>query len=246
MNTIRSVLRVTWPGPPSPRGGRLSLWLALLLSSTVAVRADTIGEYSFERSGNLVIEESQGVVGSHTGTTTSDIPNAIVPQTGKRNLTALDLVGGQSAVVTGQPFVLHAGASGNNADATVEWWMKLPNREQVPGLIRRPIFWTRRGGVDANRFEITLRTGGRIAGGYWDPAGIFHGIALEITDSRVPLGQWVHVALVRHDLGAAGHRYEWYFNGTINPAATHVDVNPNLPNSSDWTIAGKVFWTSFF
>jgi hypothetical protein len=197
--------------------------LAMLLAGRAPLPAGTIAYYRFEEgSGTAVVNSVNGhVEGSHNAAYSPDVPSGTVPQTGASNHYSLQFNGTNSAHITSQNFIFNR----SYGDATLEFSVKWPDQPHSS------IFWTRGDDTDANRFNIYTRPGGYFGFDYRAPDGTLHDLGGNHL-IPVPLDTWADFAITR-----TGDTYRVWENGTLR--LTTTDVNPDLPNSTSWTIAGR-------
>src|SRR5687767_848251 len=134
---------------------RLPIFAALLflLAGSLPVRADTLAHYRFEEGGGTdITDDTTGftdgtLVGS--GVFSADTPGPV--RGNDTNAYSLDFTAGGHALMNGTGFIFHsATAGGAEGDATLEWFMKLPNPQN-----HSAIFWTNAdNNADADRFNI--------------------------------------------------------------------------------------------
>ena len=206
--------------------------------------------YRFEAgTGTEIIDSLSGeldgmLVGGASFST--DVPVSVIPQTGEANTHSADFSQAGHALIDGHGFIFHQpsanGAEG--ADATLEWYMKVP----APAA-HSPIFWTRgEDAADGNRFNIFWNasfTGAPgsdtfVDGDYRDPAGAAHimGGPGHNNGSPTSIDEWHHFAIVRSDSGDGSLKWDWYIDGTLSAGHNSI-TGGELPTSTSWLIAGR-------
>jgi hypothetical protein len=151
----------------------------------------------------------------------ADVPFPVVPLTGDDNTLSLEFDGVDDEVVFDSMFPFH-----DPIDATIEFWIKITH----PG--HRPIFWTRLGDTDTNRYNIFTHDGA-IGFDYRSPTGVRHAMMPEPHDVYfIGYDVWAHVAIAR-----TGNEYSLFVDG-IN-RAIRTDPNPDLPTSVGWQLSGR-------
>jgi hypothetical protein len=91
-------------------------------------------------------------------------------------------------------------------------------------------FWTTLGPGDTNRFNFQIFNG-QAALDYRDPSGVLH--QLGASNVQIAPNEWSLIEFVKQ-----GDTYSIYVNGLLTSQVT--DVAPNLPNSTGWTINGRI------
>jgi hypothetical protein len=186
----------------------------------------------FENPANVMENSVTGLSLGHLNGTghglVTDVMAPTIPLTSQQNTRSLRLTAGSWASITQQTFVFHAGQP---AEATLEFMFK-----KTSSGGNQSIFWTRSNDSDWNRFNIFTGTTNYIHGDYREPVGTLHPISLG--NHSYTSGTWIHVAIVR-TISGGGHKYEWYFDGILDPALTWVDATPVLPTDFTWSIGGR-------
>jgi hypothetical protein len=203
-----------------------SLTLKTAGGQTISV-TDTVNPvayYRFEEgSGGDVIDSVDGLSeGTHNAAYSINVPANDIPKSGDADQFSLQFDGSTSASITSQPFIFHK----DYTDATLEFWLNVPNEAHSS------IFWTRGDATDANRFNIYISPGGIFGFDYREPNGTLHTLLPGDGTFAVPLNTWTHIGVTR-----TNSTYYFYRNGALIYEAT--DANPNLPDSTTWTIAGR-------
>lgn len=199
------------------------MWTAVLLLELTAHSA-TVGYWRFE--GNLGDSSGAAVPGTSPDAMIYGAPPApTVPSTGAANSSGLQFSGLQT-VSFAQDFVLH-----DTTDATVELFLRFtPTSHQS-------LFWTREGGTDLNRFNITLNSTGHVYSDYRGPLGTLHDVSNTTAGAPFTAGVWRHFAITRTVVDGNTHRYDTFLDGVF--VSSMVDVGPVLPNAPTWTLGGR-------
>jgi hypothetical protein len=197
--------------------GQQTITVALVLPA-----GSPVAYYRFEEgSGNQIINSvGNSVAGTHDAVYSTNVPVNPIPLTGQANGYSLQF-NNTSALITAQPFIFNKGFG----DATFEFWINAPN------LSNSGIFWTRPDSTDADRFNIYVLAGGVFGFDYREPNGQLHTL-LPAGPFIIPLNTWAHIAVTRSE-----NTYRFYKNGSLVYTAT--DTNPNLPDTTSWTIGGR-------
>lgn len=236
------------------KGTRNSYWLlaCLLIYAFVPsvmlnqASGTEVGRYRFEEGmagtvATSVLDTSTPGGNNGTGFGTplfnSDVPLSTIPQTGEINNGSLEFDHFKTDYIrVNSQFPFHA-----PGDVTLEFWLKVPNQGHAA------IFWSRFDSApNLNRYHIFLAGGfdnGPFAPlflgmDYLDQSGVNHQLlAYGIANGEdqpfiIEPAEWTHVGIVR-----SGDTYNFYRNGVL--VWQTLDVNPNLPNSVGWEIAGR-------
>jgi hypothetical protein len=113
-------------------------------------------------------------------------------------------------------------------DATIAFWIKSPFASHGA------IIWGRTEDPSANYFQFFVNTDHTFGFNYREPEGTLHCLGYCEPSNGIPVtaNQWTHLAVVRQ-----GNTYRAYKNGVL--AATQVDLNTVLPNSTGWGISSR-------
>jgi hypothetical protein len=214
--------------------------VAIALSFSSA-DAGTIGYYRFESgpagaTGMTIVDSSgnnnDGTIFAGSAVYSSNVPVALIPQTGQANTMSLDLTTGDAAFFNYEfPFQ-------TLTNATVELWIN-PSTASPSGDY--DFFWTTTGSGDLNRFNFHFDPGPeQVCLDYREPNSTIHSLGCSGANS-VPLNQWTYVAFVKQ-----GNVYSIYLNNSVTGNVTNLtsqvtDSAPNLPNSTAWTLNGRAF-----
>lgn len=187
----------------------------------------------------------------------TDVPVSIIPQTGEANTTSADLRQGGSILMEGSDFVFNGpSAGGADGDATLEWYMKVPN-DSSPDIAgpngHTSIFWTNASGVNSNRYNVfwdasfvgSPDSERFIAGDFANQAAEFANIGNFDNGNPLTEDEWHHIAIVRTDNTPEDDEdfdftWEWYIDGVLSP--DHTIDSPLATPALDlfgWTIAGR-------
>ena len=188
-----------------------------------------------EGNGTDIIDSLDGAtVGTHNAIYSQDVPFSQIPGTCETNKfsLSLDANGPSFATITERPFSLHD--TGDGSDATLEFWLKVPDVGE-PGSL----FWTRADATDENRYNITINPNVRIGSDY-RPSVNSERVQGNLTKCPLsfPANRWVHVAIVRTAV-ANVHQYNYFIDGAQAPFTASIDGDPDLPTSASWTIGSR-------
>lgn len=144
---------------------------------------------------------------------------------------SLEFDGVDDWVLFNSPFPLNT-----QADASLEFWIRVPEQAH------RAIFWTNDPQLgDTNRFHFFTYTAATSPGlglDYRTPTGALHtllpadGYTLAVSDDT-----WTHIAVTRVIDSPVLHTYRFYKDGAL--VYTGTDSSPDLPTSTQWTLAGR-------
>lgn len=174
-----------------------------------------------DSSGNAL----DGAILAGFPTYAADVPNAQVPQTGATNNFSINYNGGD-AVRFAYSFPFQT-----LANATMEFWFK-PNA--TPGW---DFIWGMTTPGDQNRFSVYWNPN-QVCLNYREPSGPLHELGCSAVGT-VPAAQWSYIALIKQ-----GNAYSIYVKGpgtgnTTVLSSQVVDVAPNLPTTTEWTVNGR-------
>ena len=129
-------------------------------------------------------------------------------------------------------------------DVTLEWLMQVPNDHG-----HGSIWWTTFATGDGNRFNIFWNASFTgiadsdrfVDGDFRDPNGALETVGAPGHDTQlpIPLGEWVHFAITRTDIGDGSWEWTWYVNGELSPTQAGAITFGTLPSSKDWLICGR-------
>jgi concanavalin A-like lectin/glucanase superfamily protein len=213
---------------------RSSTFLVVLAGLAAQSRAATVGYWRFEEgvanvvAGGLVLDSSPA--GNHgipfgVPTYRSDVPVAVIPQTGAANNLSLELTSMEDFVSFASAFPLN-----NPGDMTFEFWLKWQNIQN--GSV---ILGTGDASQDVNRFQLQANLDFTLGLDYVSENGDLHVLAGSgLPQNGVPFspGKWGHVAIVRQ-----GNTYRLYVNAVLQSTVT--DTFPDLPTSLGWSLGGR-------
>ena len=136
---------------------------------------------------------------------------------------------------------LEQGFGGLPGDATIEWLQK--GSDQT-GRLRDGgasiLFSNGDRAFNRNRFNVQYNEGGTISGEFI--TSLQDGqtqVPIGASDTPIPLGQWIHMAIVRKSEGDGEFTFQWYVNGQRDDAKTTENVGGPFPNSTAWMMAGS-------
>jgi hypothetical protein len=112
-------------------------------------------------------------------------------------------------------------------NATLQFWVN-------PGFStghEGDIFWTTTGSGDTNRFNIGINPSAQPFIDYRSSSGVLHPLAT--SSVAIAANQW---SLIEYD--KQGNDYSIFVNNVLS--ATGIDVSPDLPTSTGWTINGRI------
>jgi hypothetical protein len=210
------------------------MFLLIVLGLAAQSQAATVGYWRFEEgtantvATGLVLDSSgAGNHGTPFGAPTyrSDVPVAVVPQTGEANHLSLELTTIDDFVAFASAFPLN-----NPGDMTFEFWLKWQNIQSGSVIFGRPDTVD-----DVNRFQLQANFDFTLGLDYVSPSGDLHVLAGSgLPQNGVPFspGKWGHVAIVRQ-----ANTYRLYVNGVLQSAVN--DTFPDLPTSLGWSIGGR-------
>ncbi len=213
--------------------------LAMIAGLAASAQAATVNYWRFEEGAPNAVASGMGSVldsvgtdhGTPSGIPTyrTDVPFAVVPQTGAPNTLSLELVGFQDLVAFASSFPLN-----QPGDKTIEFWLKWNLIHHGATLWGRPDSLP-----DENRFDLHVNFDFTLGFHYISPAGELHVLSPPpdgAPQDGVPVsqGQWAHIAITRQ-----GDTYRIYVNGVL--LSTVTDQNPDLPNLFGWSIGGGQF-----
>ncbi len=197
-----------------------------------------------EGEGTDIVDSDSGeIVGELVGgaTFSEDTPCLI---NGEENRFSADFTQGGFAKITDAVFLLHDPAVGGAENATLEWFMKVPNSHA-----HASIFWTNGDdALDSNRFnifwnaEFTGQPGSDrfVSADYRAPDSSGpvpispHGNGLAIS-----LDAWHHFAIVRTANGDGTYEWRWFVDGAESPGHGPTTAGLTLPDSLSWEICGR-------
>lgn len=213
---------------------------ALAITNPINLGGGELGDYRFENGvagspatqpGSILDSSPAGVNGTPIGgpTWTNDV--AANNLGCDANSASLEFDGVDDWVHFNSPFPLNV-----PADATLACWIRVPEQAH------RAIFWANDPQLgDTNRFHFFTYTAANSPGlglDYRTPSGMLH--TLLPADGYtfvVPDDAWTHVAVTRVVESPLAHTYRFYKDGALVYTAT--DSNPDLPTSTQWTLAGR-------
>jgi len=216
------------------RAARTSMLLAVVLGLAAQARAATVGYWRFEEgtanavaTGPIVDSSGLGNNGEPFGTPTyrSDVPVAVVPQTGAANHLSLELTSMDDFVSFASAFPLN-----NPGDMTFEFWLKWQNIQNGSVILGGPVT-----DPEIDRFQLQANQDFTLGFDYVDPSGNLHllaGSGLPVNGVPFSPGKWGHVAIVRQ-----GSTYRLYVNAVLQSTVT--DTFPDLPTSLGWSLGGR-------
>jgi hypothetical protein len=210
------------------------------ITNPVNTGSGELGNYRFENGvagtqaiqpGSIVDSSPAAVNGTPSGGPlwTNDVVASSVGCVA--DTTSLEFDGVDDWAVFNSPFPLNI-----QTDATLEFWIRAPEQAH------RAIFWANDPQLgDTNRFHFFTYTGATSPGlglDYRTPTGTLHTLLpADGYTFTISSNTWTHIAVTRVVESPAVHRYRFYKDGVL--VYTGTDSNPDLPTSTQWTIAGR-------